>query len=238
MLKNLYRSEIMQDGYRLSKLDTYYAPPESTLAEALNYVSQLPLDEDPEVFGLHTNANIAFDLKTVGYFIDTVLIIQPRATGGKSVKTPEDLVTDLCIAMRNDLPANMDLSKAHADTFAETEKGVINSLGVFVKQELERFNRLLSVIRVNLVQLEKAIQGTVVMSMDLEKMFGNFLDGKVPLAWTDNALGYPCLKPLGSYMKDLIKRIEFMSGWLYHGVPVSYWIPSFFFPQGFITASM
>jgi hypothetical protein len=31
--------------------------------------------------------------------------------------------------MRNDLPANMDLSRAH-DTFTETEKAVINSLGV------------------------------------------------------------------------------------------------------------
>lgn len=39
MLKNLYRSEIMQDGYKLSKLDTYYAPPEGTLGEALSYVS-------------------------------------------------------------------------------------------------------------------------------------------------------------------------------------------------------
>lgn len=65
MLKNLYRSEIMQDGYKLSKLDTYYAPPEGTLSEALSYVSSLPLDEDPEVFGLHSNANIAFELKTV-----------------------------------------------------------------------------------------------------------------------------------------------------------------------------
>ena len=238
MLKNLYRSEIMQDGYRLSKLDTYYAPPESSLEDVLGYVSQLPLDEDPEVFGLHPNANIAFELKTVGYFLDTVLTMQPRATGGKAVKTPEEIVTDLCISMRNELPPNMDMSKAHKDTFAETEPGVINSLGVFVKQELERFNKLLSVIRVAFTQLEKAIQGTVVMSMDLEKMFGNFLDGKVPVTWTGGALGYPCLKPLGSWMKDLIKRIEFMSGWLYNGPPNTYWIPSFFFPQGFITATM
>jgi len=133
MLKNLFRSEIMQDGYRLSKLDTYYAPPEGTLADALNYVSQLPLDEDPEVFGLHTNANIAFELKTVNYFMDTVLVMQPRATGGKAVKTPEEIVTDLAIAMGKELPSNMDLGKAHELTFAETEPGVENSLGVFVR---------------------------------------------------------------------------------------------------------
>lgn len=132
----------------------------------------------------------------------------------------------------------MDLNKAHAITFKETEPGVITSLGVFIKQEIERFNNLLSVIRVAFVQLEKAIQGTVVMSMELEKMFGNFLDGKVPATWTGGALGYPCLKPLASWMKDLIKRIEFIGGWLYNGPPMHYWIPSFFFPQGFITATM
>jgi dynein heavy chain len=75
MLRNLLRAEIMQDGYKLSKLDTYYAPPESSLADVLKYVSQLPLDEDPEVFGLHTNANIAFEIKTVNYFVDTVLVM-------------------------------------------------------------------------------------------------------------------------------------------------------------------
>jgi len=75
MLNNLFRSEVMQDGYKFSKLDTYYAPPEGNLSEALQYVSQLPLDEDPEVFGLHPNANIQFEMNTVGYFMDTVLVM-------------------------------------------------------------------------------------------------------------------------------------------------------------------
>jgi len=86
------------------------------------------------------------------------------------------------------------------------------------------------------VNLEKAIAGTFVMSMDLEKMFDSFLNGKVPMNWT--SVGYPCLKPLGSWMKDLIKRIEFIGNWLYHGPPNSSWILSFFFPQGFMTATM
>lgn len=130
----------------------------------------------------------------------------------------------------------MELEKAHELTFAETEPGVVNSLGVFVKQEIQRFNRLLSVIRESLIYLEKAIAGTYVMSIELEKMFGKFLDGKVPDNWTE--VGYPCLKPLGSWMQDLIKRIEFIGGWLYNGPPNSYWVPSFFFPQGFMTASL
>ena len=74
------------------------------------------------------------------------------------------------------------------------------------------------------------------MSIELEKMFQKFIDGRVPDNWTN--VGYPCLKPLASWFKDLVKRIEFISGWLYNGPPCTYWISSFFFPQGFITATM
>ena len=54
------------------------------------------------------------------------------------------------------------------------------SLGVFVGQEVDRFNTLLNVMKSTLINLDKAIQGTVVMSMDLESMFNNFLNNKVP----------------------------------------------------------
>lgn len=60
------------------------------------------------------------------------------------------------------------------------EDGVMNSLGVFIGQEVDRFNILISVIKKSLVDLQKAINGLVVMSMDLEKMFNGFLDQKVP----------------------------------------------------------
>jgi dynein heavy chain len=79
-----------------------------------------------------------------------------------------------------------------------------------------------------LINLDKAIQGTVVMSMELEMMFNDFLNNKVPLQWVK--AGYPSLKPLSSWVPDLLLRLEFISSWLYHGPPKTYWLPSFFFP--------
>lgn len=90
-------------------------------------------------------------------------------------------------------------------------------------------------MKYSLEELVKAIAGTVVMSMELEQMFAKFIDSKVPDNWVKHA--YPCLKPLASWFKDLGKRIEFMSDWLYKGPPKSFWVPAFFFPQGFMTAS-
>lgn len=61
LLKRYFCSEIMNDNYKLSKLEHYYAPPDSKLDEVKTYLNNLPLEDDPEVFGLHPNANIAFE---------------------------------------------------------------------------------------------------------------------------------------------------------------------------------
>jgi dynein heavy chain len=84
--------------------------------------------------------------------------------------------------------------------------------------------------------LDKAIEGTVVMSMELELMFNSFLAGKVPASWVKWA--YPSLKPLNSWMSDLIERVTFMRNWVEKGPPMTFWIPGFFFPQGFKTAAL
>jgi len=105
-----------------------------------------------------------------------------------------------------------------------------------VGQEIDRFNKLINVMRSSLVNLAKAIEGTVVMSMELELMFNYFLNNKVPVLW--EAVGYPSLKPLKTWVVDLIHRIEFISNWLYNGPPKSYWLSAFFFPQGFMTAAL
>lgn len=54
----------------------------------------------------------------------------------------------------------------------------------------------------SLINLDKAIEGTVVMSMELEMMFNNFLNNKVPSMW--EKVGYPSLKPLSSWVNDFI----------------------------------
>jgi dynein heavy chain len=78
------------------------------------------------------------------------------------------------------------------------------------------------------------LQGLIVMSGELEDMFNCFMLQRTPGEW-ENA-GYPCLKPLNSWVEDHFRRLDFMRDWVINGPPVSYWISGFFFPQGFMTA--
>ena len=55
----------------------------------------------------------------------------------------------------------------------------------------------------------------------------------MPANWVKVA--YPSLKPLMSWFRDLLERVEFMDHWLQHGQPYCFWISGFFFPQGFMT---
>ena len=85
-----------------------------------------------------------------------------------------------------------------------------SALNTVLIQEIERYNVLLVTVCTSLDALRKGIKGLVVMSADLDEMFRCLLDGRVPPSWLE---AYPSLKPLGSWMRDLIVRIAQLRDW-------------------------
>ena len=83
-------------------------------------------------------------------------------------------------------------------------------------------------IRRTLEEIQQAITGDIVMSLELDKMYSAMLNSQVPPNW--KSISYPSLKPLSSWVLDLIERVQFMDDWLKYGNPNCYWISGFFFP--------
>jgi len=143
---------------------------------------------------------------------------------------------DMASDIESRLPRPFSKDQAHPQTFATMDDGSVNSLGVFCEQEMVRFNHLLNVMSKSLSQLKKAIKGLVVMSSQLEEMHQCFLFQKVPPSW--EAVAYPSLKPLGSWVEDLYLRLATLHKWITTGSPSCFWISGFFFPQGFMTGAL
>lgn len=61
ILKRYFCPELMDPAYRYTNSDVYYPPEAEHVNEVIAYIDDLPRDETPEVFGLHSNAGITFN---------------------------------------------------------------------------------------------------------------------------------------------------------------------------------
>ncbi|NXN32332.1 DYH3 protein, partial [Nycticryphes semicollaris] len=228
LLSVVYSKDIEQDKYMLAPGDDYYIPSHGPYESYIEYLRSLPIITHPEVFGLHENADITKDNQETNQLFSGVLLTLPREAGGGG-KSPQETVEDLAQDILSKLPSGFDIEevmKVYPVLYEE-------SMNTVLRQELIRFNRLTEVVRSSLINLGKAIKGQVLMSSELEDVFNSMLMGKVPSMWA--AKSYPSLKPLGSYVSDLICRLVFFQDWVINGLPTVFWLSGFFFTQSFLT---
>ncbi|XP_028395151.1 dynein heavy chain 3, axonemal-like isoform X1 [Dendronephthya gigantea] len=221
---------IENDLHNFSQSGTYYCPSHGPYETYLEYVRSLPLNPHPEVFGLHENADITKDQKETNELFDCILLTLPRQSGGGG-KSSGEIMEELAADILSKFPPRFELE----DVMERYPVLYTESMNTVLRQELIRFNRLTDVVRATLVNLQKAIKGLVVMSAELEDVFNNMLVGKVPAVWA--AKSYPSLKPLGSYVSDLLERLAFFQKWIDDGTPNVFWISGFYFTQSFLTGA-
>jgi dynein heavy chain len=235
ILAKYFNHNIFQEAYSFSEDGKYYIPKYDSISDLQDYLEHMPLDDGPDIFGLHANANITLQKNLVLQFMEPLISIQPRTASSLS-KKPDQIVLDMKRFIENKFVtvSELDLSKDSSSIYIKDPNNPNlkkrSSLGNFLLQESEKFNNLLKIIKSTLTNLELAVKGLLVMSPDLELVYFSFIDGKVPLKWETAA--YLSLKPLASWVVDLVERFNFMREWLEVGQIKSYWVSAFFFPQG------
>jgi dynein heavy chain, axonemal len=73
----------------------YKVPVTKNIQHYVDYISSLPANDTPEVFGLHSNADITYQINTAKGILDTILSVQPKESGGGSGESREGVVYQL-----------------------------------------------------------------------------------------------------------------------------------------------
>ncbi|XP_070548103.1 dynein axonemal heavy chain 8-like [Ptychodera flava] len=208
----------------------YKIPRCKTVQEYMEYIETLPLVDTPEVFGLHTNADITYQSNTAKEIMDTIVNIQPKESGGGGGETRETIV----YRQANDMLEKLPPDYLPHEVKARLQKmGALNSMNIFLRQEIDRMQRVISLVRQTLSDLKLAIEGTIIMSENLRDALDNMYDARVPALWRKVSW---VSSTLGFWFTELIERNTQFSSWIFESRPNAFWMTGFFNPQGFLTA--
>ncbi|EPY76637.1 hypothetical protein CB1_001402002 [Camelus ferus] len=208
----------------------YKIPLCKTLDQYFEYIQSLPSLDNPEVFGLHPNADITYQSNTASAVLETITNIQPKESGGGMGETREAIVYRLSEDMLSKLPPDYIPHEVKARLI---KMGHLNSMNIFLRQEIDRMQKVISILRSSLSDLKLAIEGTIIMSENLRDALDNMYDARIPqiwkrVSWDSSTLGF--------WFTELLERNAQFSTWIFEGRPNVFWMTGFFNPQGFLTA--
>ena len=157
ILGEYYKHAVTAPGYIFdpSEIFTQLDPTESEFGDYMNYFRKLPINDKPDAFGLHDNADIAYANNQTMFLLNTLLALQPRSAGGGISR--EDVVSKIASEIEAQLPPVFDLEgilKKYPVMYEE-------SMNTVLQQEAQRFNKLLKEMKGSLGQMQKAIKGII-----------------------------------------------------------------------------
>lgn len=184
ILAKYYCQELVQQGsgYSFSASGLYHAPEDGPRDNYLAYIDSLPIQQAPEVFGLHANAAITKDINDTDLMLGSLLAMSGgsgSSNGGAAAEAAavEARVAAIVSECLQKLPEPFDLEAVGAK-FPVTYGQSLNTVLV---QEMARYNKLCNKIRESLRSIAAALKGLLVMSSELEATYRSISLNQVSL---------------------------------------------------------
>ncbi|KRX05785.1 P-loop containing nucleoside triphosphate hydrolase [Pseudocohnilembus persalinus] len=232
LMNDFFGDGIFEEGFCFSDNPKYNVPPIGSHKEYLDFIQKIPQITPSSLFGFHENAEIVKDLKETDEICGSLLLLSGDQQSAKkqSDHNEEEQLKQLCQNIIEKMPKKFEREICETKYPIEYK----NSMNTVLQQEIIRYNKLTYTIKTSLIDFQKALDGTIVMSEQLEQMGISLSKGLVPEMWKKRS--YPSLKPLASYIKDLINRLNYFHQWIDDKPHTVHWISGYFFTQAFLTA--
>jgi len=131
----------------------------TTVNEIHEYISSLPSNDNPEIFGMHENAHIAYLKSESLKILSHVLSVQPRLSAGGSEFSNDDIVLELVESITKEVPELIDTTSLHKDILKVNSKGLLHCFSTVLMQEVTKYNQLVNQIFQTLKDLDSAVKG-------------------------------------------------------------------------------
>merc|ERR1712070_1071493 len=225
---------------------TYKIPDGLEIVMYKDYIDTIPPVDSPMIFGLHTNADLTYRNLESNSMLQVIQDTQPKDSGGDGGMTADEIVKEKCEDTLTKMPPDFveEIFRAQITKLkgppGTQDKGFLAPLNIFLFQELQRLQRIIAIVRSNLKNLSMAIDGTVVMTVELLDDLNAIFDARVPRRWTFDASGAEIswlLPNMGGWFTGLLDRSAMLGTWLENGRQTmkSYWLTGFTNAQGFLT---
>ena len=103
----------------------------------------------------------SYQSNTANTSLDTILSIQPKDSSSGGGETRESVVYRQAAEMLEKLPSNYIPHEVKARL---QKMGAIAPMNIFLRQEIDRMQRVITIVRNTLKDLRLAIEGTIIMS--------------------------------------------------------------------------
>uniref|UniRef100_H9GM01 Dynein axonemal heavy chain 10 n=1 Tax=Anolis carolinensis TaxID=28377 RepID=H9GM01_ANOCA len=207
----------------------YRIPEGETKEDFVEEIESLPLANTPEVFGLHSNAEIGYYTQAARDMWSHLLELQPQTGESSTGISRDEYIGQVAKDIENKMPKIFDI-----DQIRKTFGMDITPTTVVLLQELERFNRLMIRMTKSLAELQRALAGEVGMSNELDEVARALFNGQIPNIW--RKLAPDTLKTLGNWMIYFKKRYLQYTSWVEEGEPSVMWLSGLHIPESYLTA--
>ncbi|XP_047736647.1 dynein axonemal heavy chain 3-like [Hyalella azteca] len=260
LLAKVYNEAVcFQNGVVLG--EGFTVPDSSNLHDAIAHAWTLPVMSGAAVLGLHPDCDTVKRRDKINQLFESMAALEHNFSNSacleeqvESASGPQKGSPKLCSSgttvgdpllgtisdLLQRLPERLDGlpedddAMLSSDADKKTSTLLAESMRPVLRQEISRYNELLSAVRADLYRMRDALSGETAMTPAVQASVDALRRGEVPPALLHKS--YLSKNRLAPYVDNLEKRLQFTQQWAVQGAPPVFWLGGLAAPQGFLTA--